>query len=147
MSKSWKTSVTPGFGDADPLRHINNTMLPIWFELAREPIFRLIHPTLDYDTWPLILARIQVDFVAQMKFGQPVEIHTYIKKLGRSSFTVYQEAYQLGVLGVKGECILVHFDYRTQKSCPIPPAIAAELAEYLIDPENPNLRTRSGRFA
>ncbi|KUK74851.1 MAG: Thioesterase, partial [Methanobacterium sp. 42_16] len=28
-------SVTPRFGDADGLRHINNIVLAEWFELAR----------------------------------------------------------------------------------------------------------------
>ena len=33
-------SLTPRFGDVDGLRHINNTMLPDWFELGRDPLYR-----------------------------------------------------------------------------------------------------------
>lgn len=146
LEHMWKITITPEFGDADPLRHINNTMLPLWFELGRNAVFRVFHPSLDYDTWPLILAKISVDFVSQMKYGADVEIHTFIKKYGRSSFTVYQEAYQSGVLGAKGEAVLVHFDYKTQKSSPIPDNIAKVLEKHLVNPDNPNLRTRSGRF-
>ncbi len=146
MHEPWTCSITPNFGDADPLRHINNCVLPVWFELARTPIFSLFHPSLDYDTWPLILARIQVDYISQMKWGTDVQIRTYIKKFGRSSFTVYQEAFQNDVLGAKGEAVLVHFDYETQKSSPIPAHVAKELEKHLVDPTNLNLRTRSGRF-
>ena len=142
----WKTVITPGFGDADPLRHINNCILPYWFETGRDPIFRIFHPSLEYDSWPLILARISVDYVSQMKYGVDVEIHTFIKKYGRSSLTVYQEAMQKGVLGAKGEAVLVHFDYRTQKSSPIPSEVARILDRHMVDPDNPNLRSRSGRL-
>lgn len=142
----WKMVITPSFGDADPLRHINNCMLPYWFETARNPIFPLFHPSLDYDAWPLILARISVDYISQMKYGADIEIHTFIKKYGRSSFTVYQEAYQNGVLGAKGEAVLVHFDYETQKSAPIPERVAKALDKHMADPQNPNLRSRSGRL-
>ncbi|MCD8350365.1 MAG: acyl-CoA thioesterase [Planctomycetaceae bacterium] len=146
MAKAWKTVITPGFGDADPLRHINNCRLPVWFEEGRIPLFKVFHPSLDLDTWPLILARISVDYIAQMRWDAEVEILTYIKKFGRSSLTVYQEAYQDNRLSAKGETVLVHFDYATQKSKPIPPDIAAILQAHLIEPDNPNLRTRSGRL-
>lgn len=146
MSKMWKTSITPNFRDADPLRHINNTRLPVWFEQGRIPIFKVFHPSLDLETWPLILAKVTVDYIGQMRWDRDVEIRSFIKKYGRSSFTVYQEAYQEGALTAKGEAVLVYFDYSTQKSRPIPPEIARVLDEHLVDPENPNLRTRSGRF-
>lgn len=143
----WKKTVTPRFGDIDGLRHINNCKLPEWFELAREPFFRFFHPDLEaMENWSLIMARITVDFVSQMRLGSDVEIHTYIKKIGRSSVTTYQEAWQEGRLGAKGEAIVVHYDFRNLKSLPIPDHIRRELEKHLVDPENPNLRTRSGRF-
>lgn len=146
MGNAWKTVITPGFGDADPLRHINNCRLPVWFELGRIPIFKVFHPSLDVETWPLILARISVDYLAQMRWDADVEIRTYIRKFGRSSLTVYQEAHQEGNFCAKGETVLVHFSYETQKSTPIPPEVARVLEMHLVSPESPNLRTRSGRF-
>lgn len=146
MAKVWKTTITPHFGDADPLRHINNCRLPVWFEVGRAPIFSIFHPSLELETWPLILAKISVDYVSQMRWDHNVEITTYIKKVGRSSFTTYQEAHQDGRLSAKGEAVLVHFDYATQKATPIPEAVAKELEKHLVPPDHPNLRTRSGRF-
>lgn len=142
----WKKTVTPRFGDIDGLRHINNCMLPVWFELGREPIFRYFHPDLSLGNWSLIMARISVDFVAQMRLGADVEIRTYMKKIGRSSMTAFQEAWQNGVLGAKGEAILVHYDFDNQKSLAIPDAIRDELKKHMIAEDHPGLRTRSGRF-
>ena len=146
MSKTWKCTITPNFSDADPLRHINNCRLPVWFEQGRVPIFRLFHPSFALDSWPLILARISVDYIAQMRWDRDVEITTYIKKIGRTSVTIYQESHQEGVFTARGESVLVHFDYTVQKPQPIPQKIVEELERHLIGPEHPNLRTRSGRF-
>ena len=143
----WETSVTPRFGDIDGLRHINNCMLPVWFELAREPIFRLFHPDLKLDDWQLIMARISVDFVTQMRLGVDVGIKTFIKKIGRSSITVYQEAWQEDRLGAKGEATIVYYDFAALKSLSIPDSIRKELERHMMEEDNPNLRTRSGRFS
>ncbi len=143
----WTKSVTPRFGDIDGLRHINNCMLPIWFETGREPLFRLFHPEFDPGTeWRLIMARISVDFVDQMRLGADVEIRTFVRKIGRSSLTVYQEAWQDGRLGAKGEAIIVHYDFPNKKSLPIPDGVRDELGRHMVEDDNPNLRTRSGRF-
>lgn len=142
----WTKTVTPSFGDIDGLRHVNNCMLPIWFELSREPIFRLFHPDLSYDGWRLIMARIGVDFVAQMRLGFDVEIRTSIRKIGRSSLTVYQEAWQNGQLGAKGEAVIVHYDFANQKSLPIPEDVREKLAGHMLPEDSPPARTRSGRF-
>ena len=142
----WKTKVTPVFGDLDGLRHINNCKLPVWFEGGRTPMYRLFHPNLDFDNWQLIIAKISVEYVAQMRLGADVEIRTFVKKIGRSSFTAFQEAWQDGTLCAKGEAVVVHYDFVNLKSLPIPGAIRAELDKHAVEPDHPSLRTRSGRF-
>lgn len=144
----WKTEVTPRFGDVDGLRHINNCMLPVWFELGREPLFRLFHPDLDLENWRLIMARIAVDFLAQMRLGSNIEIRTFIKKVGRSSITVLQEAWQDDKLGAKGEAVVVYYDFTNNKSLSIPDDIRTVLDKHMIadDGTTPS-RGRSSRFA
>ena len=117
----FRTTVTPKFGDLDGLRHINNNTLGDWFETGRNELFRIFTPDLkvDYEHWKLIL-------------GQDVEIRTHILKIGNSSFTLGQEAWQDGQLKVKGTCVLVHFDFMEQKSVPIPDNIRLQLEEHLI---------------
>ena len=124
-------TVTPRFGDVDGLRHINNTMLPVWFELGREPLFRYFNPGMSLENWNLIMAHIDVDFVVPMALGADIEIRTTISKIGRTSFTVHQEAWQNGVLGAKGKAVVVHYDFQSRKALPIPDAIRARLMEHL----------------
>lgn len=128
-------TISPKFGDIDGLGHVNNTVIPGWFEHARNEVYRCFNPKFDFSNWNLILARFEVDFIQQMYFNSDVTIHTYISRIGRSSFEVYQEAWQNDNLCVKGKTVLVHFDFKTQKSAPIPAQIKALLELHFVDSE------------
>ena len=45
--KIHKKIITPGFYETDALGHINNTVIPMWLEKARTPIFKIFTPDLD----------------------------------------------------------------------------------------------------
>ncbi|MBQ0831493.1 thioesterase family protein [Marinobacter sp.] len=123
----------PRFSDTDALGHISNTTLPVWFEQARMPLFKIFHPTLDVKTWPLIIARVEVDFVAQSYWHLPVEVRTGVGKIGNSSFQVVQEAWQDGKMIARGNAVLIHFDYNSEKALAIPDDIRAELSGHLAE--------------
>ena len=74
-------SIEPRFVETDALGHINNTVLPAWFEQARTPIFKICTPSLAIDKWELILAKIEVSFLGQIYYGKVVEIKTFIQCL------------------------------------------------------------------
>ena len=122
--------VTPKFGDIDGLGHVNNTVMPGWFEQARNPIYRIFNPEFKFKDWNLILVRYEVDFVSQLYFDQDVEIRTWISYIGRSSFHVYQEAWQGERLGTKGKTVLTYFDFEQQKSVPVPEYFRELLEEH-----------------
>lgn len=129
--------VTPRFGDTDGLRHINNIALAEWFELARNPLYRLFTPDLDlrYEKWKLIMVRTEFDFLGQMYYGSDVHIKTYISKIGNSSFVTAHEAWQNGHLRAQGRAVIVHFDFVEQKSKSIPDSIRESLMEHLVAEE------------
>ena len=143
----WTKLITPRFGEIDGQRHVNNCVPPTWFETAREPFFRLFHPELDLEKeWNIVMAKYGVDFHNQMRLGADIEIRTYIKKIGRSSVTVYQEGWQNGVLSVTGEAVLVNYDKANCKSLPIPEHIRESLAGHLVENDIQGMRSRSGRL-
>ncbi|MCC4771394.1 acyl-CoA thioesterase [Methanosarcina sp. DH2] len=127
-------NVSPRFGDIDGLGHINNTVLPVWFETGRNSIFRLFSPDLDLspDVWHLILVRTEFDFLRQMYFRSDVEIRTFITKIGNSSFTVGHEAWQEGELKVRGQAVLVYYDFKLQKALPLPDSIREILKRHIF---------------
>jgi acyl-CoA thioester hydrolase len=126
--------ITPRFGDVDRLGHVNNVVLAGWFELARNPLFRIFNPGLDLSNgdWPLIMAHTEYDFTDQIFFQYEVEVRTYIFRIGIKSFTIYHEAWQEGRLCTKGKAVVVYFDFEKNRSMPLPEEIKKSLAEHLL---------------
>jgi acyl-CoA thioester hydrolase len=133
MDGMFYIELQPRFSDTDALGHISNTTLPVWFEQARLPLFRIFHPTLDVKTWPLIIARVEIDFVAQSFWHLPVEVRTGIGKIGNSSFQAVQEAWQDGQLIARGKAVLIHFDYEAEKAVSISEETRGQLTEHMIE--------------
>lgn len=124
-------TIEPAFYDTDALGHINNTRLPAWFELARNDLFRLFTPDLDPKKWRLMLARIDVEYRAELFYGHDIEIRTYLSRLGNSSFTVTQEAHQIGVLAGVGNAVMIHYDHQEKRSTPIEGELRQALQDHL----------------
>nr|AGS52976.1 conserved protein [uncultured bacterium contig00030] len=127
-------TVNARFGDLDALGHINNTVPSYWFELGRTPVLQIFDPelTVDKKNFPLIMAHIDFDFVDQLYLKGDVEIKTWISKIGTKSFTVAHEAWQQGRLCVKGSAVIVHYDFNTEQTTPIPEDKRKLLEEHLV---------------
>ena len=125
----------PRFSETDALGHINNTVVPIWFEAARVPVFQIFNPEQDLTNWNLIIAKIEVNFIAQMDYQSRVEIRSHISKIGNSSFNVLQEVWQNDQRVAWGECVMVKFDYQSNRSSAISNAERAALQAHFIDKE------------
>lgn len=130
-NKILKQTISPRFADTDALGHINNTVLPVWFEDARTPLFKIFTPDLDPAKWQLIIAKIEVDFIAELFYTENVEIRTYLEKIGNSSMVIIHEAWQTGRLCAKGKAIMVHYDHQQKCSKPLTAEHKSQLQIYL----------------
>lgn len=124
--------ISPRFAETDALGHINNTVVPVWFEQARKPVFQIFTPDLDPRKWRLIIAKIEVNFLAEIVYGYEAEIRTQVLSIGSTSIQLLQEVYQRGQLCAKGVAVLVHYDYQVKKSVPIPDDIRQCLKEHIV---------------
>lgn len=129
----FKLTINPKLLETDVLGHINHSVLPMWFEGAREPLFRIFSPELNIKAWPLIMAKIEIVFKQQIFFGQPVHILTTISKIGNTSITIRQEVWQNEKLCAIGEIVNIHFNHQIQKAIPIPPNIRRKLEKHLYE--------------
>lgn len=127
-------TLEPAFHDTDALGHINNTRLPAWFEQGRTELFRLFTPDLDPRKWRLILARYDIEFHAELYYGQEVELKTFLTRLGNSSFTVTQQAWQDGKLAAQGDTVMVHYDHAAKRATPIEGELRQALEAHLQAP-------------
>ncbi|MBZ9540098.1 acyl-CoA thioesterase [Modicisalibacter tunisiensis] len=125
-------TLTPTFSDTDALGHINNTRIPVWFELGRNDVCRLFTPDLDPRHWVLILARMEIEYRAELFFNAPIEMRTGISRIGTSSFTVEQTLHQHGRLGAEGRTVMIHFDHAAKQARPIPDAIREAMEAHRI---------------
>ena len=123
-------TIEPRYSETDALGHINNTVLPVWFEYARTDFFKLCHPRQTHNDWPMILAKIDVEFLQQIFYGKDVVVNSFIERIGTKSFVVLHEAWQGDQLVAKGHAVHVWFDYQQQASCPVPDDIRAALSEH-----------------
>jgi acyl-CoA thioester hydrolase len=69
--------------------------------------------------------------VDQLYFHSDVEIRTWISRIGVKSFTSYHEAWQTGRLCVTGNAVMVHYDFNTELSTPIPEEMKKTLSKHL----------------
>jgi acyl-CoA thioester hydrolase len=130
----YSITIQPRFGDVDRLGHINNTVLALWFETARNPLIKIFVPDLIFtlENFPLIMAHSEYDFVNELLFQYEVEIRSWISRIGNKSFTVYHEAWQQERLCVKGSVVVVHYDFISRQSTPLPEDKKKLLEEHLL---------------
>lgn len=123
----YKKIIEPRVSETDGIGHINNTTIPIWFEAARNEIFKLFTPDNSFENWKMIILNMNVDYVNQIYFGRNVEVYTWVKRIGNSSLQLYEEIHQDNRLCAIGSVTYVNFNLKTQKSEPIPEKIRREL--------------------
>lgn len=128
----FKEKIMPRFTETDALGHINNTVLPVWFEATRTPIFRFFTPDLDPKQWKLIIAKIEVEFQGELFYGQEVEIKTAIRKIGNSSFVIEQSAWQHDEQCALGKTVVVRYDFEHKKAQPLSDSEKNMLREHLL---------------
>lgn len=132
----FELQIEPRYSETDAMGHIGNTTLPVWFEHARNPLFKLCHPSLTREDWPLIVAKVEVNYRQQTYYDYPVTVKSWVKSIGGKSFAFYQELHQQGKLTATGETVLVWFDYASATTHPIPDDVRARLSEHLVTGES-----------
>jgi acyl-CoA thioester hydrolase len=128
MSSAFTHRLTVRFVDCDPMGHVNNAVYLTYLEETRFAHWRAEWGFGTSDPAPdipgVILARVEIDYRAQARYGDVLDIRMRVTSLGRSSFTYeYDITDSRGTLVATAKSVMVMFDYRTQKPVPIPAAI------------------------
>ena len=121
-------NLTPRFCETDALGHINNTVIPVWFEAARDPVFDIVNPGQDLSKWNMIIAGFNIVFNAPTFYGTDVTVKTHISRVGNSSFEIAQSCWQNGRQTAEAKTTMVHYNYQTEKSQPMSDEVKVQLA-------------------
>lgn len=127
--RTHRTPVQLRFSDTDMFGHVNNAVYATWAEIARISFLR----NLDPPSGDLILARIELDFLAQISFGQQIEVHSRVARIGRTSVTLAQTVLADGTGAARIGSVVVLYDYAHMRARPVTDAYRAALRPYLIE--------------
>lgn len=117
-----RTRLDVRLGDLDPFGHVNNAVIATYVEQGRVLYLRDVLGTgADPVSMPFILARLEIDYLSQTMFSDPVEVSSRVDWIGRTS--VHMSHVLTGEAGrelARSEAVLVAFDYSTEKPMPVP---------------------------
>ncbi len=113
------------FSDLDAMGHVNNAAYLSYLEEARLAYYNYV---LNIDTNKLefnaVVARIEIDYLEQIRLGDDVEIYTRTGKIGNKSSDVEHLIVivdnQHRKIAARALTKLVSFDYRKNKTFPVP---------------------------
>jgi len=112
------------YGDLDPQWHVNNAVFLTYLEAARFTYLKELElwDGVDYFNVGLIVADIHCAYQAPISLGDAIRVHSRVAKIGNKSIT-FEYVIENEVTGLRhaqAEVVMVAYDYRTQKSIPVP---------------------------
>jgi acyl-CoA thioester hydrolase len=115
---------TVRFRDVDALGHVNNAAYLTYLEQAR---IAFLAP-MGADQTGMILARAEIDFRAQVGFGDKVEIEVEPLRVGTKSFELGYTLRVRGAVVAEAKTVLVAFDYAAGDTVAVPKTWRAALS-------------------
>ncbi len=83
------------FQDLDPNKHLNNVAFAVLFENARVLLHRHLRPWEDRPKGErTMVAAVEINYLAEGSFPEPVTITSGIGRVGNSSWTIVQAMFQ-----------------------------------------------------
>jgi len=115
---------TVRFRDLDSLGHMNNAVYATFLEQAR---IAFLAP-LGAQVTNMILARLEIDFRAQVSVGDEVEVEVIPGRVGAKSFELDYTMRVGTTVVAEAKSVLVAYDYRSEASIDVPDAWREVLA-------------------
>ena len=124
------------FADMDRQGHVNNAVYPTYFETGR--VLRIYDPDdgLQIEGCTTVLARIEIDFLKELRWPGTVEIGTGIAEIGRSSYVFAQAIFHDGACAARARSTMVLIDRATRKARPLPEELVARLGKWQMKEAN-----------
>jgi acyl-CoA thioester hydrolase len=117
------------YNDTDRQGHVNNAVFATFFETGRvaflyDKKLKLAAPGCDF-----AVARLVIDFRAELYIPGTVDIGTRVLSIGRSSFVVGQAVFKKDLCVATAESVGVQMNDETRRSQPLTPEMIAWLTE------------------
>ncbi|WP_332681326.1 acyl-CoA thioesterase [Bosea sp. (in: a-proteobacteria)] len=116
------------YGDTDRQGHINNAVFSTLLETGRVELIYDAQVPLAEPGGAFVVARLEVDFRAEMHWPGEVEIGSRVAAVGRSSIRLEQALFQGGRCTASAITVLVLMDDETRRSRPLSETTRRRLA-------------------
>lgn len=117
------------FADLDVQLHVNNAATVVLVQEGRMQFHRKLRFAELLDGRRSMVAGLHVEYAREM-YQEPVEVRCGIGKIGNTSYTLNQLIMQKGQPCIFAETVVAFAD--ANGSAPIPDALRAEMAKYLL---------------
>ncbi|MGE7467957.1 acyl-CoA thioesterase [Bosea sp. NPDC003192] len=117
------------YGDTDRQGHVNNAVFSTFLETGRVELIYGQTVQLAEPGTAFVLARLELDFRAELLWPGEVEIGTRIASIGRSSVRLEQAIFQGERCVASGISVIVQMDEATRKARPFSDAVRERLTQ------------------
>jgi acyl-CoA thioester hydrolase len=121
--------------DMDAFKHVNNSVYLTYLEEARDGwLLEVLGNGLLLNDF--ILARVAIDYRSPLvQDDGDVDVEMRCLRVGRASVTTSERIVVAGGgrLGAEAEAVLVHYDWETGRSRPMPDEVSSAFARWIPD--------------
>ena len=115
------------YGDTDRQGHVNNAVFSTFLETGRVQFLMNSGRPIRAPGTNFVIARLVLDFKAEMLWPGDAEIGSRVKSVGKSSFTLEQIILQGDTVTAVAETVMVMVNEQTRKAQALPEASVAAL--------------------
>lgn len=108
------------YADTDRQGHVNNAVFATMLETGRVEVL-YADGALHDDGCAFVIAKLELEFLAEITWPGRVEIGTRVATLGRSSMTLEQGLFQNDVCVATARTVIVQVNGQTKRSQPLGP--------------------------
>jgi acyl-CoA thioester hydrolase len=108
---TWTIREHVRFRDCDAMGHVNNAVFSTYLEQARIAVVG------GLDTF--ILARVEIDFRAELHTGEDIEVRSRCTHIGTKSFDLTHEIWAGDRKVADAKSVMVGYDYAVGASAPL----------------------------
>jgi len=104
------------YGDTDRQGHVNNAVFSTFLETGRVAALYNPEAPLADPGCAFVIARLTIDFLAEIRWPGDVHVGTKVASVGRSSMQLEQAIFQDGKCVATSQSVIVQMDEATRKS-------------------------------
>jgi acyl-CoA thioester hydrolase len=127
------TSQKLRFCDTDRLGHVNNAVYAMMYEAGRAELMAHAGLLESRSGRGVVIARLELDFVAEMNWPGEVRIETWFARIGNKSLHARQQLLIDDAVVSRAASVLAIIDTATRRAVAIEPAWRETLAAWLVE--------------